>query len=138
MSFGDAFGAYGASIGGAKETSCTDSGDGGCVCSYVTESDAAGENRSGIWRQDGHVITHFAGNKLLPTQVDYCVQGNQMTLWGHNRTNILDFDGLRTLVLRKVVCGDGFTDRGEECDPLDPDPLTSTNCSSTCQKITPP
>jgi hypothetical protein len=134
--FGEAFAAYGSSLGGVKETNCRDSGGGGCVCSYVIESDAAGANRSGIWKQDGNVLTHFAGNMILPTLVDHCVEGNRMTLWGHNRTNILDFEGLRTLVLRKIVCGDGFTDRGEDCDPLDP--MTSTNCSPTCQTVPAP
>jgi hypothetical protein len=128
--FGEAFATYGASLGGVKETSCKDSGDGGCTCSYLIESDAAGTNLAGIWSSDGHVITHFAGNMGLPTQVDYCVQDNLMTLFGHNRTNIFDFAGLRTLILRKVVCGDGITDRGEDCDPPD-----QTRCSSTCQTI---
>src|SRR5450432_776573 len=129
--FAAAFAAYGSSLGGIKETSCQDSGDGGCLCSYLSESDAAGTDLSGIWSSDGHVITHFAGSGVLPTQVDYCVQGNQMTLWGHDRTSILNSPaGLRTLVLRKVVCGDGIVDRGEECDPPD-----QTTCSSTCQTI---
>jgi hypothetical protein len=131
--FGVAFADYGSTLGGIKETNCHDSTEGGCTCSYLSESDAAGTNLSGIWSSDGHVITHFAGSGVLPTQVDYCVQGNQMTLWGHARTNILDFNGLRILTLRRVVCGDGFADRGEDCDP--PDQKT---CSSTCQKIAPP
>ena len=132
--FAAAFAAYGSSLGGIKETTCQDSGDGdgGCVCSYLSESDMAGTNISGSWSSDGHVITHFAESGILPTQVDYCVRGNQMTIWGHNRTSILNFAGLRTLVLRKVVCGDGTVDRGEECDPPD-----QTTCSSTCQTIAP-
>lgn len=136
-SFGEAFKVYGSMIGGAKETACVGTGDGGCRCSYLTEGDMAGGNRSGIWSRNGNVITHFAGDGSLPTQVDYCVQGNQMTLWGHNRTAIfsLDSNGLRTLVLRKVVCGDGFTDRGEDCDPNDP--MTSAGCGPTCTLLPP-
>jgi hypothetical protein len=131
--FGMAFADYGLTLGGIKETSCRDSGDGGCLCSYLSESDAAGTNLSGIWSAEGNVITHFAGSGVLPTKVDYCVNGNQMTLWGHNRTSILDFIGLRTLTLRRVVCGDGFADRGEDCDPPN-----QTTCSATCQKIAVP
>src|SRR5450432_1461499 len=131
--FGMAFAAYGSTLGGIKETSCLDSSDGGCTCSYLSGSDAAGTNLSGIWTASGHVITHYAGSGVLPSQVDYCVQGNQMTLWGHARTSILELNGLRTLSLSKVVCGDGRVDRGEDCDP--PDQKT---CSPTCQKIATP
>jgi hypothetical protein len=132
--FGEAFAAYGASLGGVQQTHCEDSGQGGCLCSYLSESDAAGPNLSGSWRKNGHVITHFASNMVLPSQVDYCVQGDQMTLWGHNRTNILDFAGLRILVLRRIVCGDGYVDRGEDCDPPDAGKM----CSQTCHVINPP
>lgn len=128
--FGAAFAFYASTLGGIKETNCLDAVDGGCTCSYLSESDAAGTNLSGIWRSDGHVITHYAGGGTLPTRADYCVRGNQMTLWGHDRTSIFDSNGLRTMNLHKVVCGDGVQDRGEECDP--PDQKT---CSPTCQKI---
>ncbi len=155
--FGAAFADYGKTLGGIKETECQDSAGGGCVCSYLSESDAAGTNLSGIWSSDGHVITHFAGSGILPTQVDYCVQGNRMTLWGHDRTTILDItgsSGLRTLVLRRVVCGDGFVDHGEDCDspgqrictttgpdgkpsgtPETCNPVDLKICSSTCQLV---
>jgi hypothetical protein len=158
--FGLAFADYGKTLGGIKETKCQDSAGGGCLCSYLSESDAAGTNLSGIWKADGHVITHYAGSGVLPTKVDYCVEGNQMTLWGHNRTNILDItglSGLRILTLRKVVCGDGFADHGEDCDPpgqricttVDangmpsgtPDtcnPVDLRICSSTCQLVAAP
>jgi hypothetical protein len=132
VQFAESFATYGASLGGVKETSCEPSGDGGCHCSYLIESDAAGTNLSGTWSSSDHVLTHFAGNMVLPSQVDYCVQGSRMTLWGHNRTNVLDFAGLRTMILDKVVCGDGRSDRGEQCDPPD-----GTTCDSKCQTIGP-
>jgi hypothetical protein len=135
VQFGEAFATYGVGLGGVKETSCQDAAAGGCVCKYLIESDAAGTNLSGAWVKDPNasVLTHYAANMLLPSRVDYCVQGSQLTLWGHNRTNILDFLGLRTMVFHKVVCGDGKTDRGEQCDP--PDQMT---CSANCQTLTPP
>ena len=131
--FGEAFAAYGVGLGGVKETTCKDSVGGGCLCSYLSESDAAGTNLSGSWSTNGHVLTHYAANMVLPSQVDYCVQGNRMTLWGHDRTNILDFAGLRTMILDKVVCGDGRVDRGEECDPPN-----QTTCNAMCQRILTP
>ncbi len=133
--FGAAFATFGTSLGGVKNTSCVDAGDGGCLCSYLSESDAAGGNLTGTFKTQGGVLTHYAGDMVLPSQVDYCVSPDrtQMTLWGHARSNIFDFRGLRTLTFRRVICGDGIIDRGEECDP--PSPAT---CSATCQKISPP
>jgi hypothetical protein len=131
--FGKAFADYGSSLGGIKDTNCQDAGDGGCTCTYLSESDAAGIDLSGIWKADGHIITYFAGSGVLPAQVDFCVQGNQMTLWGHSRTSIFNFNGLRTMTLHRIVCGDGMIDSGEGCDP--PDQKT---CSPTCQKIASP
>ena len=46
------------------------------------------------------VMTHFAGTKpLIPSQADYCVSGDTMTLWGHDRAAIWDQPGLRTVIL---------------------------------------
>jgi hypothetical protein len=132
VQFAQSFATYGAGLGGVKETSCEATAGAGCRCSYLIESDAAGTNLSGNWTADGGVMTLLAGNMVLPSRVDYCVQGDHMTLWGHNRTNILDFVGLRTMTLQKVVCGDGRTDRGEQCDPPD-----GTTCNSRCQMVAP-
>jgi hypothetical protein len=130
--FAVAFATFGTTLGGVKNTSCADDGSGGCRCAYTIEADAAGTNLSGQWSAQGGTITHFATNMLLPTQVDYCVRGNEMTLWGHDRTAIMGLPGVRTVSLLRIVCGDGRVDRGEACDPPD-----GTTCNSTCQLITP-
>jgi len=128
--FAVAFATFGTTLGGVKETSCKDDGNGGCLCRYTVEADAAGANLSGQFAVDGSTITHFASDMLLPSQVDFCVQGTRLTLWGHDRTSIMDLAGARTMSFDKVVCGDGRVDRGEECDP--PDGVT---CNDACQLI---
>lgn len=132
---GVAFAAFGTSLGGVKETSCADGADGGCLCSYLSESDAAGGNLTGTFKSKGGLLTHYAGDMVLPSEVDYCVSPDraQLTLWGQARSNILDFRGLRTLVFRRVVCGDGVVDRGEQCEPPN-----QPTCSATCQMIVTP
>ena len=131
--FGAAFAAFGTGLGGVKSTSCADATDGGCLCVYTVEADAAGSNLSGRWRREGNLLTFFASNMVLPTQADYCIEGDRMTLWGHDRTNIMDIAGLRTLILDRIVCGNGKLERGEQCDPPN-----QTTCNSMCQTIAAP
>ncbi len=59
---------------------------------------------------------------VLPSQVDYCVDGDHLTLWGHDRTNVLDVvgaPGARTLSFTRIACGNGIKEHGEACDPPD-------------------
>jgi hypothetical protein len=127
--FGVAFATYGAGLGGVKETDCSDSAN-GCLCSYTVENDSAGSNLNGTWSANGNVLTHFAGSMVLPSQVDFCTNGDHMTLWGHDGTGIMDLGGVRIMDLGRIVCGNGVVERGEECDP----PNTQT-CDSNCRII---
>jgi len=73
---------------------------------------------------------------ILPSQVDYCAEGDHLTLWGHDRTNALDVvgaPGARTLSFTRIACGNGVKEHGEACDP--PDGVT---CDMNCQLITTP
>lgn len=137
--FGAALAKYGASLGGVKDTSCVPS-ELGCRCSYTSEADAAGTDLTGKWTANGAVLTHFAGTGVLPSDADFCVQGDTMTLWGHDRTVLFDTGivpakapGARTMTLKRIVCGNQVVERDEDCDP----PNTPT-CSATCKTITPP
>jgi hypothetical protein len=119
--------AFISSAPGVTAVGCTTSGD-GCLCGYTIESDAAGSALNGKFSVDGTVITHYAGTDVLPSKVDFCVQGDSLTLWGHERTNIMDMPGVRTLMLQRIVCGNSVVEKGEQCDP----PNAST-CDSDCQ-----
>jgi hypothetical protein len=130
--FASAFARYGATLGGVKDTSCEDSAN-GCLCTYTVESDAAGSNLNGTWSTNGGVLTHFAGTAVLPSQVDFCSDGDHLTLWGYHRTNIMDIAGARTMSLARIVCGNGKAERGEDCDPPD-----GTTCDGTCHAIMKP
>ncbi len=90
---------FAATLGTVRDISCGDAADFGCHCTYNLIFTAS---YNGSWSMSSPgVMNHFDANKLLPSQVDYCVAGNRssMTLWGHNRTSILDVIGVRTLNL---------------------------------------
>lgn len=134
--FGKAFADYGAQLGGVKDTSCAPSTS-GCLCHYVVEADAAGTDLTGTWSVSGNLLTHFAGTGVLPSQADFCVQGDTMTLWGHDRTVLFDTGivpakapGARIMHFTRIVCGNGMVERGEDCEP----PNTPT-CNASCKTI---
>ena len=141
--FNDAFTDFARRQGGTKPVGtdpaakfCTDDGQGGCRCDYIAESDAAGSNLTGTWTTSGSVLTHFENTMVLPSQVDYCVDGDRLTLWGRDRTNALDVvgaPGARTLSFTRIKCGNGIKEHGEACDP--PDGVT---CDVNCQLIAMP
>jgi hypothetical protein len=86
-----------------QNIACTDDGAGGCRCSYTINFLPSGGSLSGRWGANGSVMTHFAGSKQLPSQVDYCLdQSDTLTLWGRGRTDIWDQPGLRTLILERL------------------------------------
>lgn len=79
---------------------CAATAAGGCRCTYGVSF--AGSLK-GRWLRNGVVLTHSDASRMLPSQADYCVQGSgsSMTLWGHDRTWILDQPGIRTLNLQR-------------------------------------
>jgi hypothetical protein len=87
-----------------QDINCLDDGAEGCGCTYSIAFEPSGGPLSGHWGSSGDLLTHFAGSKQLPSQADYCVDSasGTMTLWGHDRTDIWDQAGLRTLVLERM------------------------------------
>ncbi|MES1206623.1 MAG: hypothetical protein ABUS79_11870 [Pseudomonadota bacterium] len=88
--------AFAGTLGTVQNIQCGGNAQGGCSCDYVVVFTAA---YSGLWRTNGTVMTHFDSLKLLPSQVEYCVAGDRMTMWGRDRASILDVPGVRTLSL---------------------------------------
>jgi len=81
----------------AQRIACVDDGNLGCACTYDLASEPTGGGLAGRWSTQGALLTHFAD--ILPTQADLCVSGDTMTLWGHDRTWIWGYPGLRTMTL---------------------------------------
>src|SRR5450432_344707 len=82
-----------------QNISCAAVSSGGCRCRYGVSF--AGSLK-GRWRRAGGVLTHSDASRMLPSQADYCVNGNNsLSLWGHDRTSILDQPGIRTLSLQR-------------------------------------
>jgi hypothetical protein len=87
-----------------QDIMCVDDGAAGCNCTYSLQFEPSGGALSGRWTTDGTgVMTHFAGNFQLPSQVDYCVDSSgatpTLTLWGHDHTDIWNQAGIRQLSL---------------------------------------
>ena len=95
--------AYSISLGSPfQDINCADDGRDGCACTYAIAFEPSGGGLSGRWSAQGTVMTHFAGTKLIPSQADFCVDGDTMTLWGHDRAAIWDQPGLRTVNLQRM------------------------------------
>jgi hypothetical protein len=95
--------AYSISLGSPfQDIACVDDGRDGCACTYNVAFEPSGGGLSGRWSTQATVMTHFAGTKLIPSQADFCVAGDTMTLWGHDRAAIWDQPGLRTVNLQRM------------------------------------
>jgi len=95
--------AYSVSLGSPfQDITCADDGREGCACSYTIAFEPSGGGLSGRWSTQSTLMTHFAGTKLIPSQADFCVAGDTMTLWGHDRAAIWDQPGLRTVNLQRM------------------------------------
>lgn len=90
-----------------QNASCATASDGGCDCSYNL-ADTNGD--SGQWRLIGNTIYAFNSPSGHPAQaMDYCVNGNTMTLSGKDGSHLLGSAGIRTMTLTKCdsgACGD--------------------------------
>lgn len=90
---------FAANLGTVRDIVCWENADQGCHCKYNLIFTSS---YNGNWSLAASgLMNHFDANKLLPSQADYCVSpdATAMTLWGHNRTPILDVLGVRTLHL---------------------------------------
>jgi hypothetical protein len=82
-----------------QNISCAAVGENACRCSYGVSF--AG-TFNGRWTRAGTLLTHSDASRMLPSEADYCVQGSDsITLWGHDRTSILNQPGIRTLNLQR-------------------------------------
>ncbi len=82
---------------------CVDDGNLGCLCRYDLTSEPTGGALSGRWSTQGPLLTHFGGEKLLPSQADLCVSGDTMTVWSHNHAALWNQAGLRTIALMRMT-----------------------------------
>lgn len=88
---------FAATLGTVRDVYCQDGPDYGCHCTYNLIFTSS---YNGSWSMASTgLMNHFDANKLLPSQVDFCASDGSLTLWGHDRTSILDVIGVRTLNL---------------------------------------
>jgi hypothetical protein len=97
--FGTELAQYAASQPSFRDVHCEDGSRGGCSCSYALSFDGS---YNGRFMAQGGLLTHFSSISTLPSRADYCVSGDAMTMWGHDRTSLFDSPpGLRTLHLTR-------------------------------------
>jgi hypothetical protein len=96
-----------------QDLSCANASDGGCDCAY-TLSGTGGDN--GTWEVVGSTLYEFPSLSGLPPQaVDFCAQGDSMTLSGKNGSHLNGTAGMRSMFLTK--CTDGVCDPGGAAQP---------------------
>ena len=82
-----------------QNITCAASAGGACHCTYGVSFSGTPKGR---WSRVGTLLTHNDASRTLPSQADYCAQGQgSLSLWGHDRTSILNQPGLRTLSLQR-------------------------------------
>jgi len=78
---------------------CAPIAGGACQCNYGVSFSGT---LTGRWTRVGTLLIHNDASRTLPSQADYCVQGQgSLSLWGHDGTSILNQPGLRTLSLQR-------------------------------------
>jgi hypothetical protein len=102
---------------------CSQTSEAGCSCDYdvsLTSSSA------GPWTAASGKISFFDFDAAPPSQADYCVNANGMSLSGTKGTDLFNRNSLKTLALRPPTCSDGVMSKtlGEE----------GIDCGGQCQK----
>jgi hypothetical protein len=95
----------------------------GCECQYDL---VLNTGPAGTWAAGGGVVTHFDSMQGPPFQADYSVEGNTLSMSGHERRALFGINGMRTLKFSRVVCNDGQQGPGE--DGVDCGPHCTTAC----------
>jgi hypothetical protein len=104
---------------------CYDIDEGGCECAYEL---LLLNSLPGTWGAAGTKAT-FYDNSLAPappSTADFCVNGDTLTMTGHNGSQLFNRPALRTLTFHHATCSDGIqsealneegVDCGGECPP---------------------
>ena len=80
---------------------CENAGDGGCDCSYLYYE---GTTESAHYQIVGNqLIVVNAASLLPPRTYDYCVQGDTMTMGGHNGLGLFGSKNLRSVVATRCA-----------------------------------
>jgi hypothetical protein len=83
---------------------CANAGDGGCDCNYLYYE---GTTESASYAPLGSQLYIVnATSRLPPRSYDFCVQGNTMTLGGHNGIGLFGSKNLRSVVLTRCATDD--------------------------------
>ena len=97
---------------------CADHPSGsGCQCDYDM---VLNTGPAGTWAFGGDLLTHFDSAQGPPFQADFRVEGNTLSMNGHNRRALFGINGMRSLKFARVICNDGQQGPGEDgidCGP---------------------
>jgi hypothetical protein len=80
-----------------NDFACNDASDGGCDCTY---NYGEGTGETGRFAVVGSQVYIFdAPSGKPPHAMDFCIQGDTMTIAGHNGSHLFGSPGLRSLVM---------------------------------------
>jgi hypothetical protein len=83
---------------------CENGGDGGCDCTYLYDE---GTTESASYAKLGtQLYIVNATSRLPPRSYDFCVQGDTMTLGGHNGIDLFGSKDLRSVVMTRCATAD--------------------------------
>jgi len=83
---------------------CENAGDGGCDCNYLYFE---GTTESASYANLGSQLYIVnATSRLPPRSYDFCVQGDTMTLGGHNGIGLFGSKNLRSVVMTRCATAD--------------------------------
>jgi hypothetical protein len=87
-----------------NDFACENAGDGGCDCSYLYyEGTTESANYAIVGSQ---LLIVNSSSRLPPRNYDFCVQGDTMTLGGHNGIGLFGSKNLRSVVLKRCATAD--------------------------------
>ncbi|HWZ90284.1 MAG TPA: hypothetical protein VNW92_15580 [Polyangiaceae bacterium] len=78
---------------------CTPSSDGGCDCTYRYGEGVGETARYAVMGNELYILDAMSG--LPPHAYDFCIQGDTMTVGGHNGSHLFGSAGLRSMVMTR-------------------------------------
>ena len=87
-----------------NDFACENAGDGGCDCSYLYFEGTTESASYAIVGSQLYIVN--ATSRLPPRSYDYCVQGDTMTLGGHNGLPLFGSKNLRWVELARCATAD--------------------------------
>ncbi len=82
-----------------NDFACQNATDGGCDCTYKYGEGVGETARYAVVGNELYILDAMSGKP--PHSYDFCIQGDSMTVGGHNGSHLFGSDGLRSMVMSR-------------------------------------